>query len=530
VKSIKYIFLFSFILSYSALFSQHLEPVWVKHWGNTSYGIIGKNFFHKGIQSNITISAYLHQEQIDTFDIKGCILAQFSPNGDLIWLSKLDTNIDFIYSFKTCNPSKNIYTLSSKGYGNKFYRIYELAKYDSMAQKIWTRHFKFLETLMFPEEGLFGIEVNKNDDVFIGWHLKDAHLIIPEGDTIPRENVYHIFKYDSAGTLVGDYTPFGLDYRVVDFATDNYNNNIHLIQSNFLGSGIITYEPSYNNIFCGNQVNNYAERIFVNGQNDVFVTSNSGNIYDLILCKHRLQTYYGIGWCKDFKGFAETFPHPNNPSINIHYKTTFGTAKVSFRNDDVYIFSSFTHKMEIDGHVFNAIENGKLSFFITKFDKNGNYQWTELFQTKHNSTNYFNNTDIIFDENGDLYAAIMFENEIHIDNTIYQSQGNYNIIFMKLEETGVGLKPIQENNAFSFELYPNPANDIVNIEISTDENFLTGKLKIYNFLGTKVYERPVRLEKGNDNISFNISHLPQGLYFVSLEMPSQKAVKKLVKY
>jgi len=73
----------------------------------------------------------------------------------------------------------------------------------------------------------------------------------------------------------------------------------------------------------------------------------------------------------------------------------------------------------------------------------------------------------------------------------------------------------------SIELFPNPANGMVNIHNSSIEK--TQRVLLYQTQGKQVEELESRSRK------INVSKLPNGLYFVRFELASGEVVtKKLV--
>jgi len=73
------------------------------------------------------------------------------------------------------------------------------------------------------------------------------------------------------------------------------------------------------------------------------------------------------------------------------------------------------------------------------------------------------------------------------------------------------------------EVYPNPANDFIRIEISDDKT--GGKLFIMNSMGMVVYQENLQ----ENPIELNISHLPAGFYSVLYETSKEKSVSKFIK-
>ncbi len=68
-------------------------------------------------------------------------------------------------------------------------------------------------------------------------------------------------------------------------------------------------------------------------------------------------------------------------------------------------------------------------------------------------------------------------------------------------------------------VFPNPATD--NITITTEVE--TGVIRILNLLGQQLFSYPIE----SSSLTFNISELKEGIYFISVESGDQKIVKKL---
>lgn len=74
----------------------------------------------------------------------------------------------------------------------------------------------------------------------------------------------------------------------------------------------------------------------------------------------------------------------------------------------------------------------------------------------------------------------------------------------------------------NFSLFPNPANDVLNIKLN---NITNANLRVYDIQGKLVIERSISNEQ---NLELNVSNLQSGLYFVKLNTSTKEMVKKLI--
>jgi hypothetical protein len=79
-------------------------------------------------------------------------------------------------------------------------------------------------------------------------------------------------------------------------------------------------------------------------------------------------------------------------------------------------------------------------------------------------------------------------------------------------------------NQTGFSIYPNPANEVVNILFNSDINN-NEILKVYDATGKEVLTGLVT----DDHAQLNISLLAQGVYFVKLVSSSESQIKSFIK-
>ena len=128
--------------------------------------------------------------------------------------------------------------------------------------------------------------------------------------------------------------------------------------------------------------------------------------------------------------------------------------------------------------------------------------------------------------NGDvpMYAGHFFTNNKFLVVTFRMDTSNFqygDIYGAFIPASTSSLLPISaENQAFS--IYPNPAKDEINIEISDKSNL---SINIYNTMGIRLINHITNHQK---NSKLNISTLRNGVYLIEIDYGYKKMVNKLI--
>ena len=77
---------------------------------------------------------------------------------------------------------------------------------------------------------------------------------------------------------------------------------------------------------------------------------------------------------------------------------------------------------------------------------------------------------------------------------------------------------VEENNAVSISVYPNPAHDIIFVGANNDSP--VQRIDIYDVTG--------QLMLSSTETEINVSTLPKGVYFISVYTDNQKIVEKII--
>jgi hypothetical protein len=91
--------------------------------------------------------------------------------------------------------------------------------------------------------------------------------------------------------------------------------------------------------------------------------------------------------------------------------------------------------------------------------------------------------------------------------------------------TATAIKNIQTGNP-KFGVFPNPANNVVNLDLSAFEN-QSVSIKILNMVGQEVYAE--KMVTSSNNKTINTQSWAEGVYLISIEVGQQRYTQKLIK-
>ena len=175
-----------------------------------------------------------------------------------------------------------------------------------------------------------------------------------------------------------------------------------------------------------------------------------------------------------------------------------------FENQDT-IFGGIT-AMETDnsGGLWIAGLSGHFGAWTTAVAFNGNEGWKIL--TDESLNDPFVNI---------IFPSPIFDHKIHLGTT----NG-----LLTIDKTCLELSTsTQEIQNYPFSIFPNPASDVITIQTGhiKDDEYSLG---IYNSNGSLIYES---IENGRRSVKVNLTHIPDGLYFVVIKTAFQHSFGKL---
>lgn len=117
-------------------------------------------------------------------------------------------------------------------------------------------------------------------------------------------------------------------------------------------------------------------------------------------------------------------------------------------------------------------------------------------------------------------------NDVLYDGYITGANGNNRKAIMNATywlATNNNITGISDKEETSFQIYPNPAEEIINI-IPVNE-IKSGTLTICNILGEEIYNQKIN---ALDRISINVSTFSNGIYFASILSEGNKSTRKII--
>jgi PKD repeat protein len=85
-----------------------------------------------------------------------------------------------------------------------------------------------------------------------------------------------------------------------------------------------------------------------------------------------------------------------------------------------------------------------------------------------------------------------------------------------------------DNDDIAITLYPNPANDVINLLVNSKED-VDGNVSILDISGKKVYTETVTFNAGEQQVTLPVNNLPAGVYLVKMTSDSAQKTMKFIK-
>jgi hypothetical protein len=114
-----------------------------------------------------------------------------------------------------------------------------------------------------------------------------------------------------------------------------------------------------------------------------------------------------------------------------------------------------------------------------------------------------------------------------IGNKGYVGTGRLEKDFWEFDPRGVSSVP-EKKTETELSIFPNPTNDVVNINFSSTIPASALQLQITDVAGQRVYARAIKDVCYPYCTQVDVANLPKGIYFVQVVCGNSSSVKKLV--
>lgn len=286
----------------------------------------------------------------------------------------------------------------------------------------------------------------------------------------------------------------------LDLLVGDYNGFLSYCKNIAAAGQAASFEPVvrfYKNIdVTPNSVPLIAD-LNADGLSDILLGTRNGNF----ILFPNIGTKGNPDFASDFKKAPNNADFGKVRTFELPFNTGHSTPFIFRFNDKIILLS--------------GSESGKTYVFEGNYnDINGTLIKTNRFATElGNSAGFFS-----------AFAASTFSKKPGTPYCIISGnqRGGLQAYRVNLTQSGnsVGLKEDNKVTNFTFDAYPNPANQSVIIELPNHE-------KIYNLHLINILGQVVASAKTFDTYNFDVSHLPQGLYIVRAMQEGRVAQKKI---
>ena len=128
-----------------------------------------------------------------------------------------------------------------------------------------------------------------------------------------------------------------------------------------------------------------------------------------------------------------------------------------------------------------------------------------------------------------VYAEVWGKDPVSASVTLDANNTEVNDVLILVNDATV-IASIPGDHTYYFDFvgnpYPNPASDIISLEMSLKLN-ANLDVTIYNIMGASVLQQKYEYASGVHNMKFNINNLPAGLYYIDIVADNKLRVSKM---
>lgn len=425
-------------------------------------------------------TSLMYNKGSDSFD---CFILKLDKNGNYIWVKTFGTKIfDHAKSIK----------IDLKG------NIYLLGSYDGYDVDLDPSPNSVYE---LPQYGY--------DDIFITKLDSNAEFIWSK-------------------SIGGNYLDYGIDLNI-----DNVGN-IYLLGKY---SGVAIFNDSLT-FYAEGADDYFLQKINSNG--DFLWMKNFDEHSYLYINKFEIDPENGIYILGQYQKVIQNYPYKTDNfmfleklnsqgQVLLHkefkFEKPFTSNGIVFSMGNIFISGKYSKSVNFGDEINEIIissENQNERNFVLKLDSTLNFLDIYQFET---SVSFIEN--LTKDDEGNIYLSGNFAENLNILDkneqdslTFYLAGTNY--FFLKLGAPSKHISWLKPEDYFI--IFPNPSSNYVHFESNTLNEL---KIDFYNLIGERIKE----IQVGGLNGTFDVSELPEGIYFLSVKNQNKNICSvKLIKY
>jgi hypothetical protein len=394
------------------------------------------------------------------------------------------------------------------------YRHSYIMRFEGVGERTWASY------LGHKQGSANAIAINENNQMFIAGHSQDMDPGIMQTPVEPwhaNTNVY-VWSYNTQTLQLKWTDSWGTweDEMLNDIAVDKLGNS-YAVGSAAEEIAVVNFNPSDTTDFMDNDV-------LTNDIDGMVVRHDS-------VGTRKWFTYFGdIGFDE-----AKTAIVDGDNNLYVAGLVEYDGFYAPYQQPPNFYVQP----------TINDLNAGFKDSYIARFNTNCELEWTTYFGTKYEDVNDHINS--LMQCNQRLYFCGFVDGggydslKIPLRNFNWNSSTDYYQDFSNSPFTGTeafagcfdtllisGLSKIQKNIDSKLLLFPNPADEQINIRLVSNVNE-SGTLTIFDSKGELVLNTQIQLQSGINNFRINTSKLNTGLYFVSINSNQTHENTKFIK-
>ena len=404
-------------------------------------------------------------------------IVKYDTSGNVLWAKSAEGAYDDSGQSVSTDASGNVFitgiyysptitfgtTTLTKANPTSNYSDIFIVKYDASGNMLWATS---AEDGLFNDDGR-SLSTDASGNVFIAGYFASPTITFGTTTLTNTNSSWDIFivKYDSSGNVLWAKSAGGTAYDIGNSVSTDAIGNVFM-------TGIY-YSPT---ITFG-----------------ITTLTNANNVADIFIVKYDASG--NVLWAKSAEG--------------TWYDLSYGVCTDVIGN--VFITGAFYSPTITFGTTTLTNVNAANDIFIVKYDASGNVLWAKSAGGAGSDLS----SGVCTNASGNIFITGYFGNpNINFGTTTLTNAGASDIFIAKLGGI-TGINDIKNSN---IKIYPNPTNDIINIEgLNKNEN---NTIQIFDVQGKLVITKIIT-EKG----TIDLSELNKGVYVIKIGELAQRIVK-----